>query len=89
MSLVSAIEGEADNVIKKHNFQNCVAHTFDCVGDKVNLEKMIKSHDLVISLLPYIFHPQGIFNLYVGNKSNPRIFKYFILQFSGGNSHIE
>ena len=33
VSLVSAIEGEADQLISKHGFQNCTGHVFDCVND--------------------------------------------------------
>lgn len=56
ISLVSAIENEAQNMITKHNF-NATGYTFDCVGDQNQLAGMIESHDLVISLLPYVFHP--------------------------------
>ena len=56
ISLVSALENEAQNLISKHNF-NATGYTFDCVGDQAQLGSMIGDHDLVISLLPYTFHP--------------------------------
>ena len=57
MSLVSAIEGEADQLISKHAFPNCSGHVLDCVNDTATLSTMIGESDLVISLLPYVFHP--------------------------------
>ena len=36
ISLVSALENEAQNLISKHNF-NATGYTFDCVGDQAQL----------------------------------------------------
>jgi len=57
VSLVSAIEGEADKLISTHAFPNCTGHVLDCVNDTATLSTMIGESDLVISLLPYVFHP--------------------------------
>ena len=68
ISLVSALENEAQNLISKHNF-NATGYTFDCVGDQAQLGSMIGDHDLVISLLPYTFHPM-VAKLAIENKVN-------------------
>ena len=36
ISLVSALENEAQNLISNHNF-NATGYTFDCVGDQAQL----------------------------------------------------
>ena len=66
--MVSALENEAQNLISKHNF-NATGYTFDCVGDQAQLGSMIGDHDLVISLLPYTFHPM-VAKLAIENKVN-------------------
>jgi len=68
ISLVSALENEAQNLISKHNF-NATGYTFDCVGDQEQLGSMIGEHDLVISLLPYVFHPM-VAKLAIDKKVN-------------------
>ena len=56
-------------MIAKHEFSNCTGHVFDCVNDTEKLSSMISESDLVISLLPYVFHP-GVAKLAIENKVN-------------------
>ena len=55
---MSHIENEAQNMKNKYGFSTVTPLTLDCLNEKAKLGDLVKSHDLVISLLPYIFHPQ-------------------------------
>ena len=55
---MSHIENEAQNMKNKYCFSTVTPLTLDCLNEKAKLGDLVKSHDLVISLLPYIFHPQ-------------------------------
>ena len=44
-------------MISQYNFENCTPIVLDCINDNEGLSSLISSHDLTISLLPYVFHP--------------------------------
>ena len=67
--MVSAIENEAKNMKEKYGYENVEPLTLDCLKEKTELSKLIGSHDLVVSLLPYVFHPQ-VAEIAIGQKKN-------------------
>lgn len=55
ITIVSAIKNEADKVASKYA-QACPV-SLDVLRSPEELEKLIKNHQIVISLLPYVHHP--------------------------------
>lgn len=55
MTLVSAIKNEADKIAAKYSQTYPVS--LDILRSPEELEKLIKNHQIVISLLPYAHHP--------------------------------
>ena len=63
------MQNESAAMVDKYNFQNVEPMTFDCLKETEELTKLIKSHDLVISLLPYVFHAQ-VAEIAINNDTN-------------------
>jgi len=57
VTVVSSVENEAAKMISQYNFENCTPVVLNCINDNEGLSSLISSHDLTISLLPYVFHP--------------------------------
>lgn len=55
ITVVSALKNEADKLGSKYTQTN--AMVLDVTRSQEELEKLIKNHQVVISLLPYSFHP--------------------------------
>ena len=55
VTVVSALKKEADKIAAKYASANPLV--LDVQRSEGELGKLIKSHDIVISLLPYIYHP--------------------------------
>ena len=53
--LVSALKNEADKLASK--YPNTIPMVLDITRSQDELEKLIKNHHIVISLLPYAYHP--------------------------------
>ena len=66
---MSAIENEAAEMVKKYSFENVHPLTLDCLAEKKQLAQLVNDHDLVISLLPYVFHPQ-VAEIAIAQKKN-------------------
>lgn len=54
LTIVSALKNEADKLANK--YERCSPMLLDVTRSRDELEKLIKSHHCVISLLPYSFH---------------------------------
>ncbi|XP_070558527.1 alpha-aminoadipic semialdehyde synthase, mitochondrial-like [Ptychodera flava] len=67
VTIGSAIRSEAEKLADK--YQNTVAHDVDVQKHKGFLHKLVKDHDLVISLLPYSLHPT-VLELCIKEKTN-------------------
>ena len=54
MTIVSALKNEADKLSNK--YKQCSPMLLDVTRSRDELEKLVKNHHCVISLLPYTFH---------------------------------
>lgn len=55
ITIVSALKNEADKLASK--YPNTIPMVLDITRSQDELEKLIKNHHIVISLLPYAYHP--------------------------------
>ncbi|XP_013412540.1 alpha-aminoadipic semialdehyde synthase, mitochondrial isoform X2 [Lingula anatina] len=67
VTVVSHLRSEVDALASK--FKNSHPVLCDVMNHKEELEKLVSSHDLVISLLPYVYHPE-VAKVCIMNKKN-------------------
>ncbi|XP_077981815.1 alpha-aminoadipic semialdehyde synthase, mitochondrial-like [Glandiceps talaboti] len=67
VTIGSAIRSEAEKLAEK--YPNVVAHDVDVLKHVGFLQKLVKDHDLVISLLPYSLHPIAL-KMCIQEKTN-------------------